>query len=387
MTLLISTKRRKVALITNIIAPYRIPAFNKVSELAPFDFDVYFMAENESNREWKVYKEKIRFNYKVLKGLHFVSKNERMIHINFGLTYYLTKKNYDLIAIGGWNQPCSYEAFLWAKLRRKKVLFFGESTLRDKRADNSIYEKIKQFLVKHSDGFIPAGNAAKEYYKYLGAPDEKIFIAPFCADHHFFYNEYLRLKPLREEIKKKKGYQAITILYSGRFVWYKGIPYLLEAYNRLQKEIDDIALILLGDGPEKKKYEDYVKNNNLKNVFFEGFIQQESLPEYYIASDIFVLPSLSETWGLVINEAMAFGLPVISTDAAGASYDLVKNGINGFVVKAGDSKELYTALKILCENPDLRIRMGENSLGIIKEYTPENWAKKFIFAINKILEN
>ena len=82
--------KKRVALLTNIIAPYRVPAFNKIAELAPFDFDVYFMAENESNRNWEIYKEKIKFKYKVLKGVHFNLKN-RFVHLNFGLSYYLIK--------------------------------------------------------------------------------------------------------------------------------------------------------------------------------------------------------------------------------------------------------------------------------------------------------
>ncbi len=380
-------RKKRVALLTNIIAPYRIPCFNKVAEAGVFDFDVYFMAESESNRDWRVYKDKIKFNYKILKGLHFTLKNERIIHLNIGLALYLLKNRYDLIAIGGYIQPANWEALLVSKVLKTKVIFFVEITLRDKKYRNKIFDKIKKFFIKNCDGFLPAGNAASEYFRYLGASQDKIFIAPFCADHDFFYNEYLRLSPYKEDIKKKKGYPSITILYSGRFVWYKGVSYLLEAYSKLQKEGTDVGLVLLGGGPEEENYKKYVEKNNLKNVFFEGFIQQEDLPEYYVASDIFVLPSISEPWGIVINEAMAFGLPVISTDAAGATYDLVKDGINGFVVKAGDSNALYIALKKLCDDARLRERMGHESLKIIENYTPKNWADAFINAVNIIVAN
>lgn len=378
-------KKKYVALLTNIIAPYRVPAFNKIAELAPFQFDVYFMTENESHRKWRIYKEKIRFNYKILKGIHFNFKGIN-IHLNFGFSYFLLKKNYDLLILGNWNQPVFYEGFFLIKLMKKRAALFGETTLRDKRSNFIFFEKIKRFLVRHSDGFIPAGNAAAEYLKYLGAHSDKIFIARFCTDHDFFYNEYLKLKPYREKIKREKGYPAFTILFVGRFVWYKGIMVLLKAYKRLQEKNKDIGLVLLGDGSERKKYEEYCKNNNLKNVFSEGFKQMEELPEYYISADVLILPSLSDPWGLVVNEAMAFGLPVISTDVAGVTYDLVKNGINGFVVKAGDSNELYNVLKKLCKNAELRKRMGKKSLEIIKDYTPENWAKSFIEAVNRILE-
>lgn len=107
--------------------------------------------------------------------------------------------------------------------------------------------------------------------------------------------------------------------------------------------------------------------------------------KYYGSVDILVLPSLSDPWGIVINEAMAFGLPIISTDAAGATYDLVKDGVNGFVIKAGSSDELYVALKNLCDSAELRQIMGERSLEIIQDYTPEKWAKAFVAAVETIL--
>jgi len=378
-------KKKKIALITNIIAPYRVPCFNKIIESDIFNFDVYFLAENESNREWKIYRDKIKFHYKVLKGVHFKLRNERILHLNYGLAYYLVKQKYDLIAIGGWDQVAYWEALIISKILGTKIMYFGESTLKDRRSNSQFFEKMKRVFIKNCDGYLPAGNAAAEYVKYLGGSPDKIFIARFCADHDFFYNEYLRLRPYKKEIKRKKGYPAFTILFVGRFVWYKGVMVLLEAYKKLQEKNKDIGLVLLGDGPEREKYEKYCKSNNLKNVFFEGFKQMEELPEYYISADVLVLPSLSDPWGLVVNEAMAFGLPVISTDVAGVTYDLVKNGINGYVVKAGNVKDLYKALKKLYKNENLRKKMGEMSLEIIKEYTPENWAKSFIEAINKIL--
>jgi len=244
---------------------------------------------------------------------------------------------------------------------------------------------MKRLFAKNCDAFLAAGNASAEYMKYLGAPEDKIFYARFCADHDFFHNESLKLRPFKNEIKKKKRYPEIVILFSGRFIWYKGVMVLLDAYKRLQSEKGNIGLVLLGDGPERGKYQKFVAANKLKNVFFEGFKQMEELPEYYISADLLVLPSFSDPWGLVVNEAMAFGLPIISTDAAGVTHDLVKNGLNGFVVEAGDVNGLYEALKMLCDNPSLRIQMGQESLKIIKDYTPENWAKSFVDAVEFVM--
>ncbi|MEW5807009.1 MAG: glycosyltransferase family 4 protein [Acidobacteriota bacterium] len=333
-----------------------------------------------------MYREEIAFNYKILKGLHFNFKNERTIHINPGLPFHLLKKRYDLLAIGGWDQPANWIALFFANLWRSKILLFGESTLRDARTNNPLLEKMKRYFFRNCHAFAPAGSAAANYFQHLGAPQDKIVISPFPAEHDYFHEQYLRLRGSKKEIKRHKGYPQITILFSGRFVPVKGIDFLLEAFKRLQEQNKEIGLVLLGDGPEKNKYEAYCKAKKIDNVFFEGFVQKEQLPEYYTAADIFVLPSLSEPWGLVVNEAMAFGIPIISTDAAGVTYDLVQDGVNGFVIPAGNSEALYDALKKLTEDAKLRERMGSESLLMIENHTPEKWAQSFIRAVQTAMK-
>jgi glycosyltransferase involved in cell wall biosynthesis len=321
----------------------------------------------------------------ILKGLQLRIKNNRMLHLNIGFASCFFKKNYDLLAIGGYDQFAAWESLIFAKLLNIPVLLFGESTLKDKRSKNFILGVLKRLFIKACDGFVCAGTATSEYFKYLDASPEKIFIAPFSADYNYFHEKFLELKSAKNEIKIKKGYPLITILYSGRFSFEKGILYLLEAFLKLQKEMKNVGLVLLGEGPEEKKYRAYCETNKLINIFFEEFVQQENLPEYYAAADIFVLPSLSEPWGIVINEAMSFGLPIIATDSVGAAYDLIQEGVNGFVVKAGDANVLYTALKTLCMDEILRMKMGQESLRIIKGYTPKKWAQGFMNAVKNIL--
>jgi len=378
-------KTYSVAIITNIITPYRIPCFNEVAKKSDFKLKVYFMAKMESNRQWNIDFEEINFDYTVLKGFHLSLKEDYELHLNIFFPHFILNR-FDVIALGGYDQPILWEALMYAKLFKKKTILFGESTPYDIRKFKSLWiKKAKRFFISKIDYFLPPGRAAEEYFKSLGAPPERIIIAPFSTDHDFFHQQYVRLREKKPQIKREKSYPEITILFVGRLVWYKGIRYLLEAYGKLEKEMSNIGLVLLGDGPMMEECRDFVKRYNLKNVFFQGFIHQKDLPIYYTASDIFVLPSLSETWGIVINEAMEFGLPIITTNRVGAAYDLVKEGINGFIIPAGNTYALYNALKKLCMDKQLRKKMGENSLMLIKNHTPQKWAESFINTVIKAL--
>lgn len=143
-------------------------------------------------------------------------------------------------------------------------------------------------------------------------------------------------------------------------------------------------LVLVGEGPDRAGYEAIVREQQLQNVRFVNFLEHEALCRYYAAADIFVLPSRSETWGLVINEAMEFGLPIVTTDAVGAAPDLVSG--NGFVTPAGDAGALAKALEQLARDPQLRARMGARSREIIAGFTPETWADGFARGLEAMLE-
>jgi len=128
-------------------------------------------------------------------------------------------------------------------------------------------------------------------------------------------------------------------------------------------------LLFVGDGALRSELENYIKEHNLKNVHFTGFKNQTELPKYYAMADIFVLPSgVGETWGLVVNEAMCFSLPVIISDIVGCGKDLVKNEKNGYIFPVGDVKKIAEHLADLIKNPKRRKLFGEKSLNIIKNY-------------------
>ena len=138
----------------------------------------------------------------------------------------------------------------------------------------------------------------------------------------------------------------------------------------------------MGEGKERERLEQYTRERGLSNVFFAGFANQTDLPRYYALSDIFVLPSRRDNWGLVVNEAMNFELPIITSDAVGSSYDLVKPGENGFVFPTGDVTTLSLLLDRLIADEPLRKKMGKRSGEIIKRFNFEEAVSGVLSALN-----
>ena len=249
---------------------------------------------------------------------------------------------------------------------------------------NFIKNIIKRYLVTHAAGYFASGNHAAEYFKYFGADENKIYYHPFTSLHA---DEVLK-EPLSEtektRYKKKLGVdKSKMVLTIGQFIHRKGFDVLLEAWN---KELDEsCSLVIVGGGEEENQYRQYIADHNLENVQLVGFKQKEEIFEYYKSADLFVLPTREDIWGLVINEAMACGLPVISTNMCLGAVELIENGINGYIVPVNNSNELTEAMKkLLCVDSSV---IGIVNLQKITNYTYENVIKSHIQAINELVKN
>lgn len=367
-------KVTKVIILTEIISPYRIPPFNYLAEDEEIDLTVFFFAETESRRSWLVEKEKIQFNYQVLWGLQLgKSYQSAPIFLNPDVIYQLWKQQPDVIICGGWHHLTHWLAFVYAQMTKTPLIIWSESTLKDERSSSNIKHKLKTWIVNQADGYIVPGNAQKNYLTDLGAREDRIYIAPNAVDSNFFRKQAQRYCQQKEVWKDKLGINGCVILYVGRLIDEKGIPELLEAFTKLSGH-KQVTLAIVGDGSQATEYHSYTQQHKFDNVVFAGFQPQTALPQYYGIADIFVFPTRSDTWGLVLNEAMATGLPIVCSDAAGAAPDLVVNGKNGYLVPVGGVEKLSEALQILVEDESLRKKMGLYSQKIIANYTPQKMA-------------
>lgn len=202
-----------------------------------------------------------------------------------------------------------------------------------------------------------------------------------ALDNEFFQRQRAALLPQRKEVRHQLGLpsEAVVILYAGRLAPEKRLPDLLTAFHRVADP--RLWLLLVGDGRSRKALEEQAAALSLKRVLFLGRQGQEGLSRCYVAADIFVLASEREAWGLSINEAMNFALPVVVSDVVGAGPDLVEPGGNGLVFPAGEVGALTHCLRFLVADPAFRARMGARSLERIKDWSPQGSAETVLRAL------
>jgi glycosyltransferase involved in cell wall biosynthesis len=193
---------------------------------------------------------------------------------------------------------------------------------------------------------------------------------PYAVDNATLIPAVSKQRENRAAFRESLGFRKddVVILFAGKLVDKKRPFDLLKAYEKIT--VPGKGLLFVGDGPLRQGLEAYSREKGMSGVSIVGFKNQTELPAYYAAADVFVLPSgLGETWGLVVNEAMCAGLPVVVSDLVGCSPDLVEPGENGYVYKCGDVAQLAEKLGSLIVSPEARLRMGERSLRRIGFYS------------------
>jgi glycosyltransferase involved in cell wall biosynthesis len=366
---------RRVVIITEIIAPYRIPVFNALARHKGIDLHVIFLAENDpTQRQWLVYKHEIRFSYQVLPSWRRRVGRHSFL-LNWGAEKALRRASPDFIICGGYNYVASWQSMIWARRNGVPFSLWAESTTRDFRSRYTLIEVLKTRFLRHCDAFVVPGKSSAEYLRDHGVPQNLISTAPNAVDTQFFAQraEVIRRDGARH--REALRLPARFFLFAGRLIPEKGVFDLLRAYGALAPEIrKDVGLVFVGDGPARSALLQRAAATNPGSIQLVGFAQQEQLAAYYALADVFVFPSYTDPWGLVVNEAMACGLPVISSVAPGCVPDLVESGWNGRIFPAGDVGLLACALDELARDAELRSLMGRRSRKRIGQYSPEAWA-------------
>jgi len=363
---------RKTVILTEIIAPYRIPVFNALAGRAGLDLHVIFLAEtDETLRQWRVYKDEIRFSHEVLPSWRWrAGKNSFLI--NRGLWSALNKVSPQVIICGGYGYAASWEALMWARLRKAEFVLWSESNRQDSRGERAWVEWMKAYFLRHCDRFVVPGKASFEYLRLLGCPAATILTAPNAVDNQLFATQAENIRSHATEFREKLELPSRFVLFVGRLVPEKGIFDLLAAYAKLEDSLrSEVGLVFAGDGVSREELMLVAKRIRAGTVCFPGFAQREDLAGLYALAEVLVLPTHSDTWGLVVNEAMACGLPIIVSSVAGCSADLVEDGWNGYVVPSKDSEKLSVAIDSVLRHPDLKRHMGARSAERIRNYSPE----------------
>ncbi len=375
-------RKPRICLIINMPSPYMLPRLSALNQQAELEIFVYFATSLGKRRSWNL-KIEDNLNYKILPAID-LSLGSATYTFNPTFPLELVRNDFDVFVIGGWDTSATQFGFTYSKITRKPAIIFSAETVHRSSVLKTITKPMTTSMVKTSNACFALSTLAKEYLITLGAKDEKIFVLPNSIDTNFFSSESEKYRINIEDRKKDLGLAGKKIiLYVGRLIEIKGIRYLIQAYEKLRNEYTDICLVLVGDGPQKDQLVAMCKQQNIEEVHFLGQIPNDVLPLYYSIADFFVLPSLKETWGIVLNEAMACKCPVIASKGAGASRDLIKDGHNGYVVEKASVDELYDAMLRLITNPELAEKFRDYSHKLIMgNYGVESFANTFCSAIN-----
>jgi glycosyltransferase involved in cell wall biosynthesis len=215
------------------------------------------------------------------------------------------------------------------------------------------------------------GQQNRRYWESYGVPTKRLFFAPHCVDNDFWSSKARELAPSRTAIRESFGIvdDAPVILFCGKFIPKKQPLLLLSAFSTVRKELP-CWLLMVGDGQLRTDVERQILETGIEGAILPGFLNQNELPRAYTAADIFVLPSaFYETWGLVVNEAMNFSLPIVVSDKVGCSNDLVKEGWNGFSFAHDDEEQLARCLRQLVVDAAMRKEFGRHSAELVANYS------------------
>jgi len=251
-------------------------------------------------------------------------------------------------------------------------LVWVESTTADLRRNNPLIESLKTKFLRGSSGFVVPGRSSFAYLRGYGAPKELIYTAPNAVDVELFVQQSEQARCNAATLRQDLHLPARYFLFVGRLVREKGIFDLLHAYGALPLELRAaIGLVFVGEGNGRPELERRAAEIVPGAVHFAGFVHREQLPSYYALSEALVFPTRNDPWGLVVNEAMACGLPVICTAVAGCTADLVEDYWNGRVLPAGDTSQFAHAMNEVAGDAPLRSLMSRRGRERILQYSPE----------------
>lgn len=299
---------------------------------------------------------------------------------SYGIYKILSAGNYDFVWLHGYARFLHWRIIIVAKILGIKVLIRDEATLISAKRGlvKKFLKKIFFYLLKKNvDGFLSIGSMNSAYYYEYGVQKEKIFMVPYAVDNAFFLHKWKNNEQKINSIKEGLGLDPNRkiILFSSKLINRKRPEDLLKAYIELISTENNPRpyLLFVGDGELAGNLKSKVKMAGLLgDVIFLGFINQNHLPDFYSICDVFVLPSEFEPWGLVINEAMNFAKPIITTNQVGAYRDLIEDGVNGYIYKVGDIIALKNHLKAILSDDKLRVSFGQESFKKIRKWSYEN---------------
>lgn len=383
-----------VLLLVSHPVQYFVPIYQNMARDSRVCFEVMYrtMVGLEAVYDESFGKE-IKWDIPLLDGYShfFLTKKVKLKGLELGVIYQLLSKKPDILHVQGYDHPTNILAIFVCKfILRIPVIIRSDTQLNYKNLNPGFLKRlVKKSIFKMVDRFAAIGQLNKKFYEFEGVPTKKIGFAPYCVDNKRFAGNDKELADVRHMTRNSLGIpdDAFVVLMVAKLIPIKRAGDVLEACINLSKNHPGLYLLIVGSGSEEKCLRALAASRSFRNVIFSGFQNQRGIPRFYQCADIAVLASSFEQWGLVVNEAMAAGLPVIVSDKVGAAPDLVTDKGTGIVYPCGSIPDLSTSIEKMVIDVNIRKKYAENAKRLISEWDVDICAKKMIDMSLMVLEN
>ena len=385
--------QRKLRLAYFVTHPiqYQAPLLKRIAQEPDIDLKVFFSSDHSVRGSVdKGFGVQVKWDTPLLDGYNYeflpVLRNAMEGRVfgstgplNYGIKRRMHEGEFDAVWVHGYNYLTNLQAIRVAKSMKVHVLLRAESTLHDRTRSPfklAIKDRFFNWLKPRVSAVLSIGEENTNYWKHNFGDDFPIFPFLYSVDNQYFQRQCSAASKTREEFRASLGLEPnrSVILFSAKLVPRKRCIDLVEAYLRITKPASVQPfpyLLIVGDGELRTMLEARAREARPGDVHFLGFRNQSELPRFYDLCDVFVLVSVDEPWGLAVNEVMNAGRPVIVSDEVGCQKNLVEDGVNGRVVRAGDIEGLAEALRAVLASRETTLEMGAESLRIINGYNFE----------------
>jgi glycosyltransferase involved in cell wall biosynthesis len=369
-------RKPRVVYWQNIPSPYVVGRFNALVDRGNLDFEAWFNAEREPDRSWEVNPAEWRFRARYIPARRLLGHS---VHVPL---VELQKTRPDVL-VSLYDRLSFALGSLAARSSAARTAFRVLPNY-DSWSRRSCWKELgKHVLFRAVDGAKVPGPDGAHLARTYGLPHTRIAAVTQSIDVAH-YGRARDVDPsLRRQRRAQLGLHGCVFVYAGRLWAGKGLDYLFAAYRSVREREPNTSLLLVGDGVDEDRYRALARD--LPGIRFSGFVQPRELPEYYALGDVVVFPTLGDPHGLVIPEALAAGLPVICTEAAGDIRSRLPDGQAGYVVPPADTVTLADRMLRLAADPALRMRLAAEAPHLVAAQVHERWACDFEAFVHSLL--
>lgn len=358
-------------------SPYMVDRFSALAARGNLRFEVWFNRERNPGRSWVVDWGYCRFPYSFVSELGGAKRR-------VGIPIREYRRAQPRVLLTFHADLGVAPSVLVGPTRSTALVYYVERTFDAWTERTRAKECIKGLLFRNADGFATPGRDADGYIKrYVG--DKPIFrLRHVLRTSHFAQSAALRRAPSTRAFRLDHGLDGFVFMYVGRLVREKGVGTLLEAFARLRRSGANCSLVIVGDGSEEERYRRLARERGIGPVVFEDFVQQDKLPKMLALADAFVFPTWGDPYGIVVDEAMASGLPVVSTTSAGEIRDRVIDGRTGYLVTPQNAESLANGMALLMSSPKSASSMGWRAMKHVDARTLDSWCDEAEYMVGSL---